>query len=56
MVIRRLSAKSVKPNSNWKPKKFKSVKPKWMKDMEGVKCLPKKKFMFLYVIRTCVSI
>ena len=36
MVIRSLrSAKSVKPNGNWKPKKFRSVKPNWMEDMEG---------------------
>ena len=31
------SAKSVKPNGNWKPKKFKSVKPNCMEDVEGVK-------------------
>ena len=36
------SVKSVKPNSNWKPKKFRSVKsvnPNQMEDVEGVKLL-----------------
>ena len=43
MINRNLrSAKGVKPNGNWKPKKFKSVKPNWMEDVEGVNCLLKK--------------
>ena len=36
------SVKSIKLNSNWKPKKFRSVKsdnPNWMEDVEGVKLL-----------------
>ena len=36
------SLRSVKPNSNWKPKKCGSVKrvnPNWVEDVEGVKVL-----------------
>ena len=36
------SVKVVKPNSNWKPKKCRSVKsvcPNYMEDVEGVKLL-----------------
>ena len=43
MVIGSLRcAKSVKPNGNWKPKKFKSVTPNCIEDVEGVNCLLKK--------------
>ena len=44
MIIGSLgSAKSVKPNGNWKLKKFKKIaKPNWMEDVEGVNCLLKK--------------
>ena len=39
MVNRSLkSAKSVNPNGNEMPKKFKSVKPNCMEDVEGVSC------------------
>ena len=30
--------KSVKPNGNWKPKKLRSVKPNCKGDVEGVSC------------------
>ena len=40
MGIRSLRrVKSVKPDSNWKPKKCGSVNPNWMEDVEGVKVL-----------------
>ena len=36
------SVRSVKPNGNWKPKKFKSVKPNCKGVVEGVSCWFKK--------------
>ena len=32
------SVESVKSNSNWKPKKLKSVKPNCKGDVEGISC------------------